>query len=278
LNDLGRRSVTEPLARGLDLALSERYAAPLLEAARLRYGLDRVVKPGSGARWSHECRQLASLAAQRKPILLVGGSLAGRQALARGLHHLDPDARVFLVLDCPGLGRETQTREILGTAELAQGGAPAGGRQAAEDWPGLLAMARGGSLFLAGIEHLDLGLQQELVSRIAESGEDPRWIAGMAGDPQQLAREGLLDPTFVAAWTRVNLSPAASNPPRALNGAKTSNNWSITEDDPISLEHYDKKAIMRAIDACEGDKQAAARLLRLGKSTMYRKVHRYGIP
>ena len=57
----------------------------------------------------------------------------------------------------------------------------------------------------------------------------------------------------------------------------TATAWHITDADPISLEHYEKKVILRAIDACNGDKQAAARLLRLGKSTMYRKIHRYGI-
>lgn len=53
--------------------------------------------------------------------------------------------------------------------------------------------------------------------------------------------------------------------------------WDITEEDPISLEHYEMKALLRALDNCEGDKLAAARLLKVGKSTLYRKLKRFGI-
>lgn len=53
--------------------------------------------------------------------------------------------------------------------------------------------------------------------------------------------------------------------------------WDITEDDPISLEHYEKMALLRALHASSGDKLAAARLLGVGKSTLYRKLKRFGI-
>ena len=53
--------------------------------------------------------------------------------------------------------------------------------------------------------------------------------------------------------------------------------WDIGENDPISLEHYEMKALLRALDSCGGDKLAAARLLKVGKSTLYRKLKRFGI-
>ena len=53
--------------------------------------------------------------------------------------------------------------------------------------------------------------------------------------------------------------------------------WDITDDDPISLDLYEKKALLRALDSCNGDKLAAARLLNVGKSTLYRKLKRFGI-
>lgn len=305
LNDLGRRSVTQPLVRGLDPVLPERHAGPLLEAARLRYGLQRVVGPGSGSRWSRECERLAQLAAGGKPILLVGGSAAGRQELARCLHHLSRGAVsrgavsrgawAFHVLDCPGLGPDSQASELWGTEATRSGqiepeaavsrsvdpGATVSrlvDAGAADPWPGLLTLARGGSLYLAGLEHLDLELQRELGARMAQSGDDPRWIAGLDGDPAELVEEGALDATFAARWTRVELSPVILEPERPPRREPVPAAWRITDDDPVSLEHYEKQAILRAIDACNGDKQAAARLLRLGKSTMYRKVNRYGIP
>lgn len=53
--------------------------------------------------------------------------------------------------------------------------------------------------------------------------------------------------------------------------------WTIGEEDPISFEFYERQAILRALHACRGDRLAAARLLRLGKSTLYRKIRRFGI-
>ena len=53
--------------------------------------------------------------------------------------------------------------------------------------------------------------------------------------------------------------------------------WEITDSDPINLDHYQKKALLRALARCQGDKVAAAKLLNVGKSTFYRKLKRYGI-
>jgi DNA-binding NtrC family response regulator len=53
--------------------------------------------------------------------------------------------------------------------------------------------------------------------------------------------------------------------------------WDITDEDPISLELYEKKALLRALDSVGGDRLAAARLLNVGKSTLYRKLKQFGI-
>jgi transcriptional regulator of acetoin/glycerol metabolism len=55
------------------------------------------------------------------------------------------------------------------------------------------------------------------------------------------------------------------------------NTWDISLEDPISLDHYEMKCLLRALDDVEGDKLAAARLLKVGKSTLYRKLKRFGI-
>ncbi|MBK7642239.1 MAG: sigma 54-interacting transcriptional regulator [Planctomycetes bacterium] len=54
--------------------------------------------------------------------------------------------------------------------------------------------------------------------------------------------------------------------------------WDITDEDPVSLDLYEKKALLRALSVVNGDKLKAAKLLKLGKSTMYRKLKRFGIP
>ncbi len=53
--------------------------------------------------------------------------------------------------------------------------------------------------------------------------------------------------------------------------------WEIGPDDPPSLELYEMKALLHALERTGGDKLAAARLLKVGKSTLYRKLKRYGI-
>ena len=53
--------------------------------------------------------------------------------------------------------------------------------------------------------------------------------------------------------------------------------WDIGPEEPVSLELYEKKALLRALNETHGDKLAAARLLKVGKSTLYRKLKRFGI-
>jgi two-component system response regulator HydG len=63
----------------------------------------------------------------------------------------------------------------------------------------------------------------------------------------------------------------------ALRGALDQHPWDITPEEPVSLDLYEKKALLRALYETGGDKLAAARLLGVGKSTLYRKLKRYGI-
>ncbi|GEM_PF-2364118 len=53
--------------------------------------------------------------------------------------------------------------------------------------------------------------------------------------------------------------------------------WIIDQQAPISFDHYESKVIERAIASCGGDKIAAAGLLGVGKSTLYRKLKKLGI-
>ncbi len=53
--------------------------------------------------------------------------------------------------------------------------------------------------------------------------------------------------------------------------------WDISDQDPIDFDFYERKAILRALDHCKNNRVACARMLRLGKSTLYRKLKRLGI-
>jgi two-component system response regulator HydG len=76
----------------------------------------------------------------------------------------------------------------------------------------------------------------------------------------------------------VELRPA----PRVLagGGASMGGGRSFSNSDsgePVSLELYERLALERALDEVGGDKLAAAKLLNVGKSTLYRKLKRHGI-
>lgn len=53
--------------------------------------------------------------------------------------------------------------------------------------------------------------------------------------------------------------------------------YDIDIDSPLSFDFYEKMLLLRALDRTQGDKLAAAKLLNLGKSTLYRKLKRYEI-
>jgi DNA-binding NtrC family response regulator len=53
--------------------------------------------------------------------------------------------------------------------------------------------------------------------------------------------------------------------------------WEVTDADPICLETYERKVVLRALAAANGDRLTAAGILGIGKSTLYRKLARLGI-
>lgn len=63
----------------------------------------------------------------------------------------------------------------------------------------------------------------------------------------------------------------------ARNGSRARAPGEVGNDDPINLDHYEMKCLERALAATGGDKLAAARMLKVGKSTLYRKLKRYNI-
>ncbi len=100
-------------------------------------------------------------------------------------------------------------------------------------------------------------------------------------DVAQLAPVLGLDPLFARDREAQRMPMAHAAQPAAIRhqpgASATGGPWAITEEDPISLDHYEMKALLRALNATRGDKLEAARLLKLGKSTLYRKLKRFGI-
>jgi DNA-binding NtrC family response regulator len=81
--------------------------------------------------------------------------------------------------------------------------------------------------------------------------------------------EQALDPGTARRRSKVDAPPRGKLTPvprRGLPGP-------VRSTAPLSLESYERMAVQRALAECEGNMLAAAKLLRIGKSTMYRRVH-----
>lgn len=90
-----------------------------------------------------------------------------------------------------------------------------------------------------------------------------------------------LTPTRARSMPRPAVTPNSSGslavPAAAPAGAFGQRPGEIGADDPISLDHYERKCLERALAATGNDKLKAAKLLKVGKSTLYRKLKRYEI-
>ena len=90
-----------------------------------------------------------------------------------------------------------------------------------------------------------------------------------------------LTPTRARSTPRPAVTPNSSGslavPAAAPAGAFGQRPGEIGADDPISLDHYERKCLERALAATGNDKLKAAKLLKVGKSTLYRKLKRYEI-
>lgn len=52
---------------------------------------------------------------------------------------------------------------------------------------------------------------------------------------------------------------------------------SVNEDEPLTLADLEKRAVVRALSIAAGNVTIAAKLLAIGKTSLYRKLRKYGI-
>jgi transcriptional regulator of acetoin/glycerol metabolism len=101
-----------------------------------------------------------------------------------------------------------------------------------------------------------------------------RALAESAGD--RLAAARLLNSSKSAIYRRMKLLGIVS---RAHGGtiAVAPDDPVLAAGAPVSFEAYEKAAVVRALGECRGDRLAAAKLLKVGKSTLYRMAIKHGI-
>lgn len=134
--------------------------------------------------------QIVRHAAEFTPLLVVGEPGTGRVAVAQAVHGASRrQGRPFQQVYCAARPAAALTRQLFAHANDG----PA-------DSPGLLHLASGGSLLLAGADDLPATLQLQLLAALrGEPPADVRLLLTTEHDAPQLAADGRLHPDW-AAW------------------------------------------------------------------------------
>ena len=187
-----RASMEDAIARALDERRPRRPALST-DAAPKR----RTFKPfiGRSAAVRELEAQACRVAGSDVPVLILGGTGAGKGVLARWLHDSGPRAKEACVdLNCAGLARDLLESELFGHEKGAFTGAAC--RKA-----GLVEAADRGTMFLDEIGDMDLAVQPKLLKVIEEQrfrrlgdvrerSVDIRFIAATHQDLYRLAKPG----------------------------------------------------------------------------------------
>ncbi|MDA1267330.1 MAG: sigma 54-interacting transcriptional regulator, partial [Planctomycetota bacterium] len=356
LIDVGKRRLTEELARAHAPGIPRQQLGALVEAARATYIPDSLV--GSSPSIVAIRKHVARLTQLTTPVFVTGEAGTGKQLASRILHYSSPRTGSFLQVRCSALNEEALRAELFGVAR--------GNKQGLAEHPGLLCLARDGTLLLGEVSALSKPLQKDISAAIEshiirriggkrDERVDLRLVATSTRNLDDLVREKVLVPGFAdlfgtrlvsmptlkdrssdvselahlfltrfgpragaetiaeeAIWvleqygwpgnvaeledcieqacSRVEgdvleiahltrpLRDCAADLPSTLvparppagvtrsqpqlggapiSGASTTlvaRPWAITEDDPISLDLYEKKVLLRALDSTGGDK------------------------
>jgi DNA-binding NtrC family response regulator len=149
--------VTAVLAPRLELMLAERA-----DAARATTDIPELI--GTGAAMTDVRRTIARAASAPFTVLIAGESGAGKELVARAIHHLSARRdRRFCDVNCAALPDELIESELFGHAKGAFTGALV-------ERPGLFEEANGGTLFLDELPDLSLRAQAKLL-RVLQQGE-----------------------------------------------------------------------------------------------------------
>ncbi|MEE8468583.1 MAG: sigma 54-interacting transcriptional regulator [Planctomycetota bacterium] len=256
------------LAQDGTLFLSEIAELPMPLQERLLKALEKgsLRRRGASRNESVDCRLIASSTRDLEPLVAEGRFL-------RGLH----ERLSAVTLRIPALRERMEDLPELCASFLDRFGARHGVRELGEDcqsvmrqydWPGNLA-------------ELEDCIEQAC-HRAAHGRIEVEHLSRPLRDLHATMPHDDIIPALRPASRAVGAGPGVTSTlgthvPGHPAVITASHAWDITDADPISLDLYEKKALLRALDTCHGDKLAAARLLNVGKSTLYRKLKKFDI-
>jgi two-component system response regulator HydG len=296
--------VTKPFTMDELRLLLERVAAHLKlksenrmlrEKIKSKLGFGSIV--GRAPEMEKLYRMIAKAALSNHPVLILGESGTGKEMVARSIHFSGPFRdKPFIPVDCGSLVPTLIESELFGYVK----GAFTGAVQAKE---GLLAMAEGGTVFLDEIGELyfRLNVLNLRIPALRERRQDIPVLAGyfLERMAREFAQERTLSDDAMKAllaydWPgnvrelenclqracAMNSGPViqVTDLPSAIWGG---NGHATVETDGslkiIPISELERKTILSTITQLNGDKLLAARLLGIGKTTLYRKLKEYDV-
>ncbi len=335
------KHVVQRIVEKQELASENRL---LRERLKTHQGLGGLV--GTSEKMQKIYSLIVKVAAKRHPVLILGESGTGKELVARAIHAYSPwKEKPFVPVDCSALTPTLVESELFGHVRGAFTGA-------IQTRPGLLAAARGGTIFLDEIVELPVELQAKLLRALQEreirpigSNERTRLEARIIAATNQdidvaikrgtvrkdlyfrlnvvsikmpplrdrkgdipalvhhfIDRYGEAEDGFTGisydAMTRLmnydwpgNVRELENCIQRAL--ALGSGPLIQVKDLPSNLlyhvgraeegpevstfEELERRAILQALEVTGGDRLRAAKLLGIGKTTIYRKLKEYGL-
>jgi len=315
----------------------------LREQVKVHEGFGNLI--GTSAKMQKIYRLILKVAPKRHPVMVTGESGTGKELVARAVHNYSPwRDKPFVPVDCGGLTPTLIESELFGHVRGAFTGAT-------QTRPGLLATARGGTVFLDEIAELPVELQVKLLRALQEreikplgtnerTRLDARIIVATNQDLEAAIKRGTFrkDLYFRLHVVSIRIPPlrerksdipalahyfmdryggesAATGISYEAMSRLMSYDWpgNVREiencvqralalgsgpqiqvrdlpsnllyrvgregigGDVLSLKELERKAILQALDAARGDRVRAAKLLGIGKTTIYRKLKEFGI-
>ncbi|HXF06262.1 MAG TPA: sigma 54-interacting transcriptional regulator [Blastocatellia bacterium] len=186
------REILEVVRDQLDLVALRQTTSWLTDQLRARYHPDNLIGVSRGA---HNRRAFVrAFADVDLPILLVGERGVGKETVARTLHYASRRALLpFLLVDTEALPTGGLEPLLFGNTMRPEPHAPV-------FRPGLMELARGGTIYLTDIARIPQIVQMRLATLLREqhsSGDEPRvrprLIFGSLVSPDSLRRQRLLD-------------------------------------------------------------------------------------
>jgi two-component system response regulator HydG len=153
---------TLPGSPSLPVARTARSAESPLDAAtahRVEQAARELGLLGHDPGWLQALDLAATVAAARSSVLIVGEPGTGKSLLARLIHELThPSGHPFIAAEGSALADELSLRQSGGSAPATASNAP--------NWSNLLTQARGGTLYLRGVDALPSEVQHNLLREL----------------------------------------------------------------------------------------------------------------